>query len=41
MQQDDKQTQKNRKAAVKTAVILAAVAVGFFAWSVYIVMSHA
>ncbi len=41
MNQDDLQTQKNRKAARKTAIILGVVALGFFVWSVYIVMTHA
>jgi|GEM_PF-2446017 len=35
------QTTKNRKKAQKTAFILAAVALGFFVWSVFIVMKHA
>lgn len=35
------QAGQNRKAARKTALILAAVALGFFAWSVYIVVGHA
>ncbi len=41
MNQDDKKTQDQRKAARKTAIVLALVALGFFAWSVYIVMDHA
>ena len=41
MNQEDKKTQEQRKAARKTAMILAAVALGFFAWSVYIVINHA
>ncbi len=41
MSQEDKKTQEQRKAARKTALILAAVALGFFAWSVYIVINHA
>jgi hypothetical protein len=41
MSDKDKQIQAQRKAARKTAVILAVVALGFFAWSVYIVMEHA
>lgn len=41
MTKDDKQIQAQRKAARKTALIMAVVALGFFAWSVYIVMDHA
>ncbi|TDR20569.1 hypothetical protein [Marinicella litoralis] len=41
MNQDDKKTTDQRKAARKTALILGAVALGFFAWSVYIVITHA
>lgn len=41
MSQEDKTIQKQRKAARKTAIILAMVALGFFAWSIYKVMSHA
>ncbi len=37
----DKQTVQNRKSAKKTALILGAVALGFFIWSVFIVMKHA
>jgi len=32
---------QQRKAARKTAIILGLVALGFFAWSIYIVMDHA
>lgn len=35
------QTARNRKAAKKTAIILAVVALGFFVWSVFIVIEHA
>jgi len=41
MNQDDKQIKKNRKAAMKTAIVLGVVAFGFFAWSLYVVVSHA
>jgi len=41
MTQDEKDTLKQRKAARRTALILAVVALGFFAWSVYIVIDHA
>ena len=41
MSDKDKQVQAQRKAARKTALIMAVVALGFFAWSVYIVYSHA
>ncbi len=37
----EQQTVQNRKAAKKTAIILALVALGFFVWSVFIVMDHA
>ena len=30
-----------RKKAIKTALILGAVAVGFFSWAIYIVIKHA
>lgn len=40
MSQEDKQVTQ-RKAARKTALILAVVALGFFAWSVYIVIESA
>ena len=39
--QQDNQIKAQRKAARKTALIVAVVALGFFAWSVYIVYSHA
>ena len=35
------QTADNRKAAKKTAIILGVVALGFFIWSVFIVLRHA
>lgn len=41
MSDKDQQIQAQKKAARKTAVILAVVALGFFAWSVYIVVEHA
>jgi hypothetical protein len=41
MSQEDKQIQAQRKAARKTALIMAVVALGFFAWSVYIVIESA
>jgi len=41
MSQDDLETQQKRKAAKKTAIKLGVVALGFFVWSVYIVMTHA
>jgi hypothetical protein len=41
MSQEDKRIQEQRKAARKTAVILAVVALGFFAWAVYKVASNA
>jgi len=40
MSQEDKLVTQ-RKAARKTALILAVVALGFFAWSVYIVIESA
>ena len=41
MNVDEQKLKEQRKAAVKTAVILAVVALGFFSWAVYIVVSHA
>jgi hypothetical protein len=41
MNHEDNKTKAQRKAAKKTAVILAVVALGFFAWSVFIVLDHA
>lgn len=41
MSQEDKQIQAQRKAARKTALIVGLVALGFFAWSIYIVLESA
>jgi len=41
MSLDDKQIQEQRKAARKTALVLALVALGFFSWAVYTVVTHA
>lgn len=41
MNSEEQRIKEQRKAARKTAVILALVAVGFFAWAVYKVASHA
>ncbi|MEZ5470186.1 MAG: hypothetical protein R3E90_00250 [Marinicella sp.] len=41
MSDNDEQIQAQRKAARKTALIVAAVALGFFAWSIYIVLESA
>jgi hypothetical protein len=40
-QEEEKRIQDQRKAARKTAVVLAVVALGFFSWAVYIVVKHA
>ncbi|WP_255589849.1 hypothetical protein [Marinicella meishanensis] len=41
MNSEEQRLQQQRKAARKTAVVLALVAVGFFAWAVYKVATHA
>jgi hypothetical protein len=41
MTQESKTTKNQKKAVRRTAVILAVVALGFFAWSVFIVLEHA
>jgi len=39
--QSTEQIKRNRKAARKTALILAVVALGVFSWSIYTVIYHA
>ncbi len=40
-QQSAEELKRNRKAARKTALILAVVALGVFSWSIYMVIYHA